>query len=408
MRAATGFFGAVVEAWAELRIHRTRVLLSLVGVGIAIAALTLVAALGGMVQQSQTETFERQGGRPAMLSVYVFNPTTGAAPDADALEAAFTAAAERYRIEYTSRVGRTQWFVQLPFGVTGVDVTAVDPAYGPMHRVQMLEGAWFTERDTRRLAPAVVINEWMWQQLGSPPLASHPTIPLPGDNPATGVIIGVTPSPQWEGYPTMHVLWDAYADRLSSQEAQMFGPPEYKAWVPPEIADELTALLMQDIQGGLGEEFEVEVWRQDYLSWGGGEDPLLPLKLMIGGVAVLILLLGALSLLTISLVTVRYRIREIGIRRSFGATAGRVFFSVMMESVVATFVAGAIGVIAAILLTRLDIVREYLLQGAQEIPPFPWEAAVTGLVAATAVGALAGLLPALVAVRVKVIDAIRI
>ncbi len=35
------------------------------------------------------------------------------------------------------------------------------------------------------------------------------------------------------------------------------------------------------------------------------------------------------------------------------------------------------------------------------------DAAVTGLIAATVVGAIAGLLPALVAVRVKVIDAIR-
>ena len=42
-----------------------------------------------------------------------------------------------------------------------------------------------------------------------------------------------------------------------------------------------------------------------------------------------------------------------------------------------------------------------------EPPPFPVEAAVFGLVSATVVGALAGLLPALVAVRVKVIDAIR-
>ena len=42
-----------------------------------------------------------------------------------------------------------------------------------------------------------------------------------------------------------------------------------------------------------------------------------------------------------------------------------------------------------------------------DFPPFPVDAAITGLIAATAVGALAGLLPALVAVRVRVIDAIR-
>ena len=43
----------------------------------------------------------------------------------------------------------------------------------------------------------------------------------------------------------------------------------------------------------------------------------------------------------------------------------------------------------------------------EDLPPFPLKAAVEGFLAATAVGALAGLIPAIVAVRAKVIDAIR-
>ena len=403
----TGFFGAIVEAWSELRIHRTRVLLSLIGVGIAIAALTLVTALGGMVQQSQTETFERQSGRPAMLQLYAYDTATGATPDLAALDAAFAGAMERYRIDYSSRVANNSWSIQFPDGVTEVNITAVDADYGTMHRVQLAQGDWFTDGDALRLAPAVIVNEYMWKRLGSPPLDTHPTIALPGSMPATGVIVAVTPSAVWEEWPSMYVLWNAYADRMTPQDLQNWGPPTYEAWVPPELADQLSALVSQDVAGALGDTFQVDVNRQDYLAWGDGSDPLLPLKLMVAGVAVLILLLGALGLLTISLVTVRYRIREIGIRRSFGATGGRVFFAVMMESVVATFVAGAAGVLLAVLLTRLPIVQEYLLQGAQDVPPFPWEAVVVGLVSATVVGALAGLLPALVAVRVKVIDAIR-
>lgn len=46
-------------------------------------------------------------------------------------------------------------------------------------------------------------------------------------------------------------------------------------------------------------------------------------------------------------------------------------------------------------------------QGVIDLPPFPVGAAVLGLAASLVVGAIAGLLPALVAVRVKVIDAIR-
>lgn len=45
--------------------------------------------------------------------------------------------------------------------------------------------------------------------------------------------------------------------------------------------------------------------------------------------------------------------------------------------------------------------------GLVELPPFPVEAVVVGLGAATLVGVLAGALPALIATRIKVIDAIR-
>ena len=124
----------------------------------------------------------------------------------------------------------------------------------------------------------------------------------------------------------------------------------------------------------------------------------------IGGVA---LLLGGLGLVNISLVTVRYRIREIGIRRSFGATSGRVFFGVLMESVVATVVAGLVGVVGAVAIIRNIPIERVFGVALDDTPPFPLSAALLGMACATGVGALAGLIPAVVAVRVKVIDAIR-
>lgn len=48
-----------------------------------------------------------------------------------------------------------------------------------------------------------------------------------------------------------------------------------------------------------------------------------------------------------------------------------------------------------------------MFPGIQDIPPFPMRAALVGLVASVVVGAVSGFIPALVALRVKVIDAIR-
>jgi putative ABC transport system permease protein len=184
----------------------------------------------------------------------------------------------------------------------------------------------------------------------------------------------------------------------------MFGPqvPSLTLWVPPEMADELTAVVQRDLQAALPGN------QTDVYPMGGSIDLLEGgARWVVTGIGAVALLLGGLGLLNISLVTVRYRIREIGIRRSFGATSGRVFFGVLMESVVATVVAGLVGVVGAVVVVKNIPVEQIFGVALDDTPPFPTSAALLGLACATAVGALAGLVPALVAVRVKVIDAIR-
>ncbi len=405
-RVLTNLWGAILEAWTELRIHRTRVLLSLIGVAVAVAAITSVVGLGQIAQQASVEQMERNSGRPATLYIGAFR-TDGNPGDIDQVNEAFATTVDRYRIDFASRNGYITARVQLPgAGVVDLFGQAVDADYGSMHRLRLMEGEWFTEADNNRLAPAVIINEWFWKQIGSPDLATHPTVVLLGENDVTAVVVGVTPSPEWDQGPTAIMLYSAY-ERITPPAIMAMSPPSYEMWIPPELSDQLSPLVQRDIAGSLGEDYQVDVSRQDYLAFDGADDNLLVLKLLIGGGAVLVLLLGALGLVNISLVTVRQRIREIGIRRSFGATAGRVFFAVMMESIVATFVAGVVGVIIAILLVRLPIVQNVVSSGVEDVPAFPLEAAGLGILAAVVVGAIAGLLPALVAVRVKVIDAIR-
>lgn len=429
MRGLTGFVGALLEAWQEVRVHRTRVLLSLIGVAVAVCSLTTVVALGAIVQQANQELSERQGGRPATLYVSAFR-LNGTIDPTD-MDAAWSKTLERYDISYASRVQNTVQLVPFATGSVQVGTQAVDQPFGEMHRVRLVEGSWFSPTDEQQLAPRLIVNEVFWDRMGRPPLESHPVVALGGDGvpgaasgiPAGGtlaVIIGVTPASTWETEPTM-IMLARHAEAMQKAAAGERGSAaaaadpyggggapqsQYEMWVPPELADALTAAVTRDLQGALGDGTEVNVSRQDWAQYG--DDPFLVTKLVVIGIAVLVLLLGALGLVNIALVTVKQRVREIGIRRSFGATAGRVFFAVMMESVVATVVAGALGVVAAILIVQSPAMRDLVGQGmVSDFPPFPVDAAITGLIAATAVGALAGLLPALVAVRVKVIDAIR-
>ena len=407
-RLVTGFVGSVVEAWSEVRVHRTRVLLSLIGVGVAVAALTVVVAGGSIATQISTEQSERYGGRPAMVALNAYKPATGEQAPASVMTDAVRDVTARYEIGYTSRNGYGELSAQLPDGVSYLSVNLVDRAYGTMHRVPLEAGDWFSAYDENRLAPAVIISEDLWVRIGRADLRTHPTMLLLGEGgPTTAVVVGVTASPpETMGQDTTVILLADDYEALASdvQVANVYY--NYEAWLPPDIAAELMPILQRDIAGELGDEYVVDAYRTDYLGYGG-EDPLLYMKLAVAGVAILVLLLGALGLVNIALVTVRHRIREIGIRRSFGATAGRVFFSVMMESVVATVFAGVVGVLIAVLLVRNPITTAWIDQYVEDVPAFPADAALIGLGAATLVGALAGLLPALVAVRVKVIDAIR-
>ena len=96
----TGFFGAIVEAWAQLRIGKLRVLLSLVGVAAAVAAMTFVIAMGQVSVSAINKAGEKYNGRLGTVTINV-NPTgkglsqalqADDAPGASAVQAAVGAA----------------------------------------------------------------------------------------------------------------------------------------------------------------------------------------------------------------------------------------------------------------------------------------------------------------------------
>ncbi|RUR01078.1 ABC transporter permease [Labedella endophytica] len=403
MRFLTSFVGAILEAWQEVRVHRGRVLLSLVGVTVAVCALSASVAVTDLAQRAVLEQAESSSGRPFTITGNVSANGTPVPGEAD--EAWFETL-DRFDISYATRVAFDYAPVQLPEGVADASLLYVDQPYATLHRTRMLEGAWFAPGDRDRLAPAVVVNAALWERLGSPDLSTHPVISSSRFEGSDLVVIGVYASSSWDTEPALMMLAPAAIAALPPGTFDGLYP-YYEMWVPEESGDELMSLVSSDLSSRLGEGFSVDVYRSDYGALM--DDPTAALRMLTLGIGAVILLLGALGLLNIALVTVRQRIREIGIRRSMGATAGRVFFSVMMESVVATAVAGVVGVMLAVLIVKLPIVEEFITQGlVEDLPPFPTSAAVFGVVSAVAVGALAGVIPAVVAVRVKPIDAIRI
>ncbi|GIG19340.1 hypothetical protein Cch01nite_00640 [Cellulomonas chitinilytica] len=413
----TGVVGALVEAWDELRIHKLRVLLALVGVACAVAAITGVTAAVSMLKQAFQEQTDRGMGRQVtlMVNVYPTGPDSTMTTDMDAV---FAQVLDRYSIEYASRQEWTQVPARFPDGTRSLQVTAVDQDYAVINRTVPVQGRWFSDEDVEAFSPTLVVNEAFLTSLGLVDLSTHPTVLLGGEAPVRATVVGVLKNDWPQAEPMAFVLYDqlhrwigidgnagppGQVTSIASGSAMaMQSFPSMQVWVPTGAASELSDAIQHDVAA------TVPGWGVDVSPNGDGSDPIGRATKWVGiGVGGFALLLGGLGLVNIALVTVRYRIREIGIRRSFGATSGRVFFGVMLESVVATVVAGLVGVVIAVAIIKNIPIERVFGSQIDDMPPFPVSAALVGMACATAVGALAGIIPATVAVRVKVIDAIR-
>lgn len=395
----TALTATLAEAWSQMRVHKTRFVLSLLGVFVAVFAMTSAAAIGRMGQQMISEAFESMGGRSATLSVNLF-PSSGTTPTPEQVSEQFDNLVERYQITWSSTVAYGEVSFRLPYGPMPAQTIQVDPAYGTIHRIKPTRGRWFVEADRDRLSPAVVVNQAFADQIGLTSLSEPMAITVSGRPQVTATIIGMVAGDPYS--PQVYVI-----EPLGSTPAQ-YGPtmPSLEVWVPPEMASEATEVIKRDLQA-FCPTCQADVWRVDGGQASSDLDGFLSTAVL--WVGVLLLGIGTLGVINVAIVTVRQRIREIGVRRSFGATTGRVFSAVLLESALATSIAGAAAVATSIAVVSNLPIGEWVGEGfaISDPPPFPMTVAIQGAIAATAVGLIAGLIPALIAIRSNIIEAIR-
>jgi len=119
---------------------------------------------------------------------------------------------------------------------------------------------------------------------------------------------------------------------------------------------------------------------------------------------------GVIGVSNIMLVVVRERTKEIGIRKSVGATPRSITVQVILEALILTAVAGYAGLMAG--MWAIDLTNAVLqTSGAQPMmfhnPGVGLSTALQALAILVAAGILAGLIPAQRAVRVHPVEALR-
>ena len=113
------------------------------------------------------------------------------------------------------------------------------------------------------------------------------------------------------------------------------------------------------------------------------------------GLGAVSLLVGAIGVGNVMLISVLERRSEIGLRRALGATRGHIRIQFLTEAMLLALLGGAIGVALGAAATALYAHTQHW---ATVIPPLGWAG---GLTSALAIGAIAGLLPAIRAARMS-------
>jgi ABC-type antimicrobial peptide transport system, permease component len=119
------------------------------------------------------------------------------------------------------------------------------------------------------------------------------------------------------------------------------------------------------------------------------------------------LLAGIIGVSNIMMVSVKERTTEIGIRRAIGATPTQILGQIISESIVLTLVAGLLGIVISVLIlsaVELGMTEDGVLKAAFQVP---FGTAVLAALLLTFLGVVAGLAPALRAMGIKPVDAMR-
>jgi len=128
-------------------------------------------------------------------------------------------------------------------------------------------------------------------------------------------------------------------------------------------------------------------------------------------VGIFILGSGIIGIVNIMLIIVKERTQEIGIRRALGATPAVIIKQILTESVVLSLIAGMAGIIFASLVLFLINLGLDNAPNSSEIPivnpSVSLGVVVIALFILVVAGLLAGLIPAITAIKVKPIDALR-
>jgi len=373
-----------------LKTSRVRAALTMAGIAIGIAAMVGVLVISESSRSDLLSQLDRLGTNMLRVTAgqTLFGGTAELAPEARGMIARVgpvESASSVATVDATVR--RTDYIDEGRTG--GISVTATDLDLLDTLRAEVAAGSWLDEASAT--LPTTVLGNTAARRLGID---------------ETGVRV-------WLGERWFNVIGVLAPVELASEldSSAFVGVPiaeqlfEYEG-SPSTIYVRSDTEYIEDVRAVLGrtanpeDASEVEVTRpSDVLeARAAAATAFTELFLGLGAVA---LIVGGVGIANVMLMSVLERRSEIGLRRALGATRRHIAMQFVSEALALAFVGGILGV-----LLGAGLAVAYALS-QQWTPIIPIVAVVGGIIAALAIGAIAGFYPAMRAARLSPTDALR-
>jgi putative ABC transport system permease protein len=373
-----------------LRTRRLRAALSALGIAIGIAAMVAVLGLSESSKSDLIATLDRLGTN--LLRVAPGQTILG--EDAELPEEAVSMISRIGPVESASAVEgvdatvrRTDYIPEEETG--GISVMAADTNLLTTLGATLRRGVYLDAVSERY--PAVVLGSKAAERLG---------IEKPGVNVWLGerwfTVVGLLDPVELDpGLDSAALIGLPIAKELFEAEGS---PSTIYVRANPDDVDDVRSVLGATANPEHPEEVDVTRPSDALEARAAAKTAFTSLFLGLGAVA---LLVGGVGIANVMVISVLERRSEIGLRRALGATKGHVRIQFLTESLLLAGIGGTAGAALGTLITVV-----YASQRGWDAA-MPWYVPIGGIVAAFAIGIVAGLYPAMRAARLAPTEALR-